>query len=105
MWGWSSEWKHCDMINCEYQIVEILSETDGISVCHLVGVDEWKTFYKRKTHEGKNDSLFMEFVPISQFMRFSHQTPTYEIVGNQNHSFHLQTWNLKHNALPLKLVK
>ena len=76
--------KCSDLENCEYDIVEVVEETQsGISVLSLEEVKGFVSVFRTQVKE----QLPVTFtIPANELLRFSHQTPAFRLNGERGGS-------------------
>ncbi|GAV63388.1 DnaJ domain-containing protein/DUF3444 domain-containing protein [Cephalotus follicularis] len=82
--NWKADIKCSDLENCEYDIVEVLDETDmWIDCLVLESVDGFKSVFKVQLKGGRVVTIE---VPRVELLRFSHQIPTFRLTGERGGS-------------------
>ncbi|KAK1292057.1 hypothetical protein QJS10_CPB17g02138 [Acorus calamus] len=100
--GWNRNWKRGEEGNCEYWVVEIVSEfreKRGIVVSRLVRVDGCETFFQREMYDGFQ---MVMCVCEAEILRFSHQIPAFTVPGIERHGILRGSLHLCPDALPPK---
>ncbi|KAK7363638.1 hypothetical protein VNO77_05788 [Canavalia gladiata] len=94
---WSNKIKCSDLKNWEYDIVEVLEETDlFINVLVLEFVSGFSSVFRVKSNEGSSVNLR---IPRKELMRFSHQIPAFKLT--EEHGSPRDSWELDPGALPV----
>ncbi|CAD5169460.1 unnamed protein product [Musa acuminata subsp. malaccensis] len=76
--NWNANWKHSDLENCEYDVVEICECTDaGMKVRLLMKVSGYRSIFKPEI-EGK--AVTME-IPNDKYITFSHKIPAFRLTN------------------------
>ncbi|KAM7278314.1 hypothetical protein ACFE04_005448 [Oxalis oulophora] len=88
VWGmyknWSADMKCSELVNCEHEIVEILSETNShISVHLLERVSGFNTVYKIQMN-GRIPAT--KQIPQAELLRFSHRIPFFRLTNERGGS-------------------
>ncbi|KAJ6851564.1 uncharacterized protein M6B38_259645 [Iris pallida] len=103
--NWNINWKNYDLNLNGYQcqMVEILSdfsEESGVSMCCLVEVQGYLTFFQRQMHNG-----FQLFKQVSrlELLSFSHRIPAFTVLDIQNCDVPKGSLHLEPDALPQSL--
>ncbi|KAL1806621.1 hypothetical protein ACET3Z_029689 [Daucus carota] len=82
--SWDVRMKCSDLENCEYDIVEVVEETQsGISVLSLEEVKGFKSVFRAQV-KGQFPVTFM--IPANELIRFSHQIPAFRLTGERGGS-------------------
>ncbi|XVE65688.1 hypothetical protein DITRI_Ditri08aG0019700 [Diplodiscus trichospermus] len=96
--NWTSQIKCSDLENWEYDIVQVMEETDRcIKVLFLERVDGFNSVFKYQVKGGSNVTLE---IPLTYQLRFSHQIPFFRLTNERNGSLR-GFWELDPAALPL----
>ena len=86
-----------EMENCEYDIVEVVEETDlFINVLVLELVSGYTSVFRGKSIEGSSVNLR---IPRKELLRFSHQIPAFKLT--EEHGNLKGFWELDPGALPM----
>lgn len=94
---WTPKIKCSDLVNWEYDIVEIIEENASwIEVLVLEIVSGYNSVFKAKTFEG---SAITMRVPQAQLLRFSHQIPEFKLT--EEHGNLKGFWELDPGAVPV----
>lgn len=99
--NWSRKWEHTDYENCQYWIVEIVSNfsgENGIEVAKLEEVHNWLTFFRRQRYEGVDLS---RSICETELPSFSHQVVAYRVPGIEKYGIPEDSWHLEPNAIPI----
>lgn len=102
---WNCEWKHSDLENCEYWIVEVLSdfsEREEIVVGRLGEVKGCFTFFQRQQLDGFE--LIRE-ISRAEIHSFSHRIPFCKVPGIGDYGIPESSIHLEPNCLPPKWRK
>ncbi|XP_061367940.1 uncharacterized protein LOC133310960 [Gastrolobium bilobum] len=96
--NWSSKIKYSDLKNWEYDIVEVLEETDlFMDVLVLEFVSGFSSVFRAKSNDGSAVNLR---IPRKELLRFSHQIPAFKLT--EEHGSNLRGfWELDPGALPI----
>ncbi|KAK1317864.1 hypothetical protein QJS10_CPA05g01101 [Acorus calamus] len=100
--GWNGNWRWTDQANCEYWVVEIVSEFGverRIVVSRLVRVDGCETFFKREMYGGFQ---MVTCIFEAEILRFSHRIPAFTVPGIERHGILKGSLHLCPDALPPK---
>ncbi|KAK1300349.1 hypothetical protein QJS10_CPB13g01348 [Acorus calamus] len=74
--GWNCNWRRTDQANCEYWVVEIVSESGeerGIVISRLVRVEGCETFFQREMNDGFQMVMCVCKAEILRFSRIGFQ--------------------------------
>ncbi|KAI9128522.1 hypothetical protein K1719_000005 [Acacia pycnantha] len=94
---WSPKIKSSDLVNWEYDVVEILEENAAwFEVLFMEIVGGYNSVFKPKTCDG---SPFTMRVPQAQLLRFSHQIPEFKLT--EKHGDLKGFWELDPGAVPV----
>ncbi|ERN06159.1 uncharacterized protein LOC18434349 [Amborella trichopoda] len=80
---WNLGWKHIDLENSDYQMVEILSdftEKSSMAVACLIEVEGFRSIFQRHVHEGFE---LVRKLSRNELMCFSHQVPAFRVKGEE----------------------
>ncbi|XP_044493326.1 uncharacterized protein LOC123216811 isoform X1 [Mangifera indica] len=98
--NWNNEWNQNDYRNCEYFVVEILSELfneDGMRIAKLVKVENYATFFQRQRDNGFD---IVRTVLQAEMLSFSHRIPAFKVPEISQYGVSEDSWHLDPNALP-----
>ncbi|XP_028781459.1 uncharacterized protein LOC114737669 [Neltuma alba] len=94
---WTPKIKCSDLVNWEYDIVEIIEENASwIEVLVMEIVSGYNSVFKPKTFEGSPITMR---VPQAQLLRFSHQIPEFKLT--EKHGSLKGFWELDPGAVPV----
>ncbi|KAK7264577.1 hypothetical protein RJT34_32186 [Clitoria ternatea] len=94
---WSNKLKGSDLVNWEYDIVEVVEETDlFINVLVLEFVSGFSSVFRGKSNEGSSVNLR---IPRKELLRFSHKIPAFKLT--EEHGNLRDCWELDTGALPI----
>ncbi|KAL2339091.1 hypothetical protein Fmac_013537 [Flemingia macrophylla] len=94
---WTNKIKCSELKNWEYDIVEVVEETDlFINVVVLEFVSGFSSVFKCKSNEGSSVNLR---IPRKELLRFSHQIPAFKLT--EEHGNLRDFWELDPGALPI----
>ncbi|KAL2960089.1 hypothetical protein AAZX31_17G021600 [Glycine max] len=94
---WTNKMKCFEMENCEYDIVEVVEETDlSINVLVLEFVSGYTSVFRGKSNEGSSVNLR---IPREELLKFSHQIPAFKLT--EEHGNLKGFWELDPGALPM----
>ncbi|KAI5660317.1 hypothetical protein M9H77_29110 [Catharanthus roseus] len=105
IWAMYQEWHQSDRENCQYCIVEILSDfTQGekIVVNRLVEVKGYATFFHGLQLNGFEQS---RKISRTEILSFSHEIPSYKVPDIGYYGIPDSSWHLEPNALPSKFLR
>ncbi|XP_052194030.1 uncharacterized protein LOC127802327 [Diospyros lotus] len=95
--SWSS---HPENQKFKFEIVEVMSnfgKGDGIKVAYLDKVDGFISVFQRRIGEGNNISFL---IPPGQLLRFSHQIPSFKLIGTERDGVPDGSFELDPASLP-----
>ncbi|KAL9277875.1 hypothetical protein ACSQ67_024887 [Phaseolus vulgaris] len=94
---WTNKMKCSELKKWEYDIVEVIEETDlFINVVVLEFVSGFSSVYRGKSNEGSSVNLR---IPKKELLRFSHQIPAFKLT--EEHGKLRDFWELDPGALPI----
>ncbi|TKY54101.1 HLJ1 protein [Spatholobus suberectus] len=94
---WTKQIKCSDLKNWEYDIVEVVEETDlFINVLVLEFVSGFSSVFRGKSNGGSSVNLR---IPRKELLRFSHQIPAFKLT--EEHGNLRDFWELDPGALPI----
>lgn len=99
---WNSKWNQLEWENCQYSVIEIISdfsEGEKIVVKRLVEVNDFCTFFDAFKLNGFEQN---REIPKAEILSFSHEIPSYKVPGIADHGIPDSSWHLEPNALPPK---
>ncbi|GLT99218.1 hypothetical protein SLE2022_166710 [Rubroshorea leprosula] len=96
--NWTAEIKLSDLGSCEYDVVEVLDESDSwIKVIILERVNGFSSVFKAQL---KGRTYVTVEIPRVELLRFSHQIPSFRLTEERGGSLR-GFWELDAAALPL----
>jgi len=94
---WTNKMKCSELKKWEYDIVEVVEETDlFINVLVLEFVSGFSSVFRGKSNEGSSLNLK---IPRKELLRFSHQIPAFKLT--EEHGNLKDFWELDPGALPI----
>ncbi|KAK1380192.1 DnaJ subfamily B member like [Heracleum sosnowskyi] len=82
--SWNAEMKCSDLENCDYDIVEVIEESQlGIYVLSLEVVDGFKSVFRTQVKEQFPVTFT---IPANELLRFSHQIPSFRLTEERGGS-------------------
>lgn len=103
--NWSPDWNELtpDEVIHKYDMVEVLedySEEQGVNIAPLVKVAGFKTVFRKHPDPRK-----VWTIPRQEMFRFSHQVPSYFLMGDEAQSPPKDCWELDPASTPMELLQ
>ncbi|KAI5675946.1 hypothetical protein M9H77_06896 [Catharanthus roseus] len=103
--NWNSEFSSSDLVNCEYEIVEIIDNSNGIiKVISLVPLRGYKSVFR--SPRKSRSSIGPMDIAANEYARFSHQIPAFLLTTEKGGSLagclELDPVAVPRNILPAK---
>ncbi|KAI9121676.1 hypothetical protein K1719_008709 [Acacia pycnantha] len=95
--NWNGKWEQSDLVCCQYQIVEIISDlaygSDEIAVLSLIEVPGFMTLFQRQHYNG------YEWIPRAEFLSFSHRIVASCVQAAKDSGVSAPFWHLESDSL------